>query len=77
MSGSGVAVAKGGDEDVMEIEPYYVFLEIKEFDDLARRGEFQEGPFISGFGDGYGEPYCPTRRVWGTLKDGRRVESRK
>lgn len=41
-----------------------------EFDDLARDKAFDIGPFISGFGDGYGDPYIPprNRNVWGRLK---------
>lgn len=48
---------------------------IEEFDRLARAGEFARGPWISDFGSGEYEPYCPDRAVWGTLKDGRKVES--
>ena len=48
-------------------------LPIGEFDDLARAGGFEEGPFVSNFGDGYGEPYMPVRIVCGTLKGGEEV----
>lgn len=48
---------------------------IAEFDRLARAKQFADGPFIDSFGDGHGEPYNPYRKVWGTLKDGREVES--
>jgi hypothetical protein len=48
---------------------------IEEFDRLARAKEFKDGPYVENFGDGYGEYYCPDRRVFGTLKDGRKVES--
>jgi hypothetical protein len=50
---------------------------IELFDDLCRRKQFSDGPHVSTFGDGPGEPYMPVRRVWGTLKDGRKVESEK
>lgn len=50
-------------------------LPIAEFDQLARTKQFAEGPHISTFGDGYGEPYQPERNVWGKLKDGRNVRS--
>lgn len=51
----------------------YEQLTIEEFDRLTRAKQFAEGPHISTFGDGHGQPYCPDRNVWGTLKDGRRV----
>ena len=43
-----------------------------EFDALARTGAFIDGPWVSSFGDGYGEPYVPlkNRTVWGMLPDG-------
>jgi hypothetical protein len=46
-----------------------------EFDTLARAGRFREGPWVSAFGDGMGEPYTPVRMrtVWGRLDDGRAV----
>lgn len=50
-------------------------LTIEEFDKLARAKAFSDGPYISRFGDGEYEPYCPHKRVFGTLKDGRQVES--
>jgi hypothetical protein len=60
----------------MELElAGYEAITIEEFDRLARFGAFAEGPVISGFGDGYGEPYTPSRAVWGVLKDGRRVRA--
>lgn len=45
------------------------------FDDLACAGRFADGPWISTFGDGPGEPYVPhrLRKVWGRLDDGRVV----
>ena len=47
----------------------------REFDELARAHRFADGPWISSFGDGYGEPYVPHRfrHVWGRLDDGRTV----
>jgi hypothetical protein len=48
---------------------------ISEFDALVRAGEFANGPHVSTFGDGQGEPYNPFRDVWGTLRDGRKVRS--
>lgn len=50
---------------------------IEEFDNLARAKEFEDGPHISTFGDNCGEPYCPVKNVWGTLKDGRKVRAEK
>lgn len=46
-----------------------------EFDRQARAHEFNEGPYVSSFGDGYGEPYVPhsKRNVWGRLVDGSKV----
>ena len=44
-----------------------------EFDRLCEDGQFSDGPFKSGFGDGHGEPYNPYRQAFGTLKDGRVV----
>lgn len=55
----------------------YETLTIEEFDALTRAGEFADGPYVSTFGDNHGEPYCPNKRVWGTLKDGRKVCSEK
>ena len=52
-------------------------LPIAEFDQLARERQFQVGPFIETFGDGPYDPYIPSRRVWGILRDGRKVESEK
>lgn len=52
-------------------------IDIEEFDKLARAKQFDEGPLIDSFGDGYGEPYQPQRTVMGILKDGRRVRSTK
>ena len=54
-----------------------VHLPIAEFDQLARERQFQVGPFIETFGDGPYEPYNPSRRVWGILRDGRKVDSEK
>lgn len=59
------------------INSNYKRIPIAEFDSLARENQFAEGPFIDTFGDGYGEPYMAKRRVFGTLKDGRKVESEK
>lgn len=53
----------------------YTTIDIGEFDRLARKREFADGPHVSTFGDGPGEPYNPDREVWGTLKDGRKVKS--
>lgn len=55
----------------------YEAIPIAEFDDLARRKQFREGPFISTLGDGYGEPYQPVRTVRGVLLDGRKVQAEK
>ena len=55
----------------------YEQIPIAVFDRLAREKQFADGPHISTFGDGPGDPYNPTRRVFGTLKDGRKVESEK
>lgn len=55
----------------------YERIDIAEFDRLARDKQFADGPHISTFGEGYGEPYDMARRVFGTLKDGRKVESEK
>lgn len=52
-------------------------VDIKKFDELAKNGQFIEGPFIDSFGDGYGDPYTPRRRVWGTLAGGQQIESTK
>lgn len=43
-----------------------------EFDDLARQKGFTEGPWVSSFGDGPGEPYVPmaNRSVWGVTPSG-------
>jgi len=43
------------------------------FDELVRNGQFEMGPFMDTFGDGYGEPYNPRRQLYGKLKDGRFV----
>lgn len=53
----------------------YESIPIETFDEAARGGSFEDGPFVSTFGDGYGQPYTPDRTVWGTLKDGRQVRS--
>ena len=50
-------------------------LTIKEFNDLCRKKQFKEGPFIEDFGSGYGEPYNPNRYVKGILKNGKKVWS--
>lgn len=44
-----------------------------EFDKLVRTGQFADGPVLSAYGDGYGDPYNPDRQAGGTLKDGRIV----
>ena len=49
---------------------------IEEFNRLLRAGDFAATPRIENYGDRYGEPYNPYRRVWGTLCSGRRVCSR-
>lgn len=56
-----------------KVKDGYEEIPIKEFNDFCRKKEFSEGPFVSTFGDGYGEPYNPNRDVWGTLKSGRKV----
>lgn len=53
----------------------YERIEKADFDKLARDREFADGPFIESFGDGYGDPYNPHRTIWGTLNDGRKVQS--
>ena len=55
----------------------YEPITIEEFNRLARERQFAVGPFIETFGDGPYEPYNPSRRVWGILRDGRQVESEK
>ncbi len=47
----------------------------REFDLLANDEDWEDGPYRSSFGDGYGEPYNPNREVWGILQGGRRVQS--
>ena len=59
----------------MDFSESYKLISISEFDDLARKGQFLNGPFVSTFGDGYGEPYNPDRPVWGQLKTGEVVRS--
>ena len=44
-------------------------LPIKEFDDHVRAKRITDA-MIEDFGDGYGEPYNPNRRVIGTLNGG-------
>lgn len=56
-------------------EATYEKIPIDEFNKLASTAVWREGPVVSTFGDAYGQPYQPHRRVWGTLADGRRVES--
>lgn len=46
-----------------------------EFDQLCRDKAFTDGPHVSTFGDGPGDPYQPHRELWGTLADGTRIES--
>ena len=55
--------------------PPYEDITIEEFNALCRQQAFEDGPQICSFGEGYGEPYHPHRRVWGILKDGRKVQS--
>lgn len=45
-----------------------------DFDQAAREKRFTTGPFVSSFGDGYGDPYIPPQKrdVWGVL-DGKPV----
>lgn len=45
----------------------------KTLDVFHEAGDFSDGPFLSSFGDGYGQPYNPNRQAGGTLKDGRIV----
>lgn len=44
-----------------------------QFDELCEQDAFSDGPNVSTFGDGYGEPYNPNREAWGTLKNGTKV----
>ncbi len=55
----------------------YEIIPREEFDDLARKEEFVDGPWISSFGDGPYDPYCPPSHRWvrGTLRDGRNVKA--
>jgi hypothetical protein len=51
---------------------------IEDFDNLAmQRDLWKSGPFVEHNQKEYGSPYCPKRRVFGTLKDGRQIESEK
>ena len=59
------------------LKPEFKPINIEAFDKLARNRKFKDGPYQDSFGDGYGEPYRPERRVWGTLKNGDKVESTK
>ncbi len=43
------------------------------FDLYCNYDGFMDGPHVSSFGDGMGEPYNPNREAWGTLKDGTKV----
>lgn len=54
----------------------HIELTREDFDALALRKLFADGPWKDTFGDGYGEPYNPNRWLFGTLKDGRRVKAR-
>jgi hypothetical protein len=56
-----------------EIKRTHTKLSQKEFDEHAKEKNFEEGPLIETFGDGYGEPYNPNRLVFGTLKGGEKV----
>lgn len=53
--------------------PKYECISKEEFDNLAKSDEFEDGPHMEGFGDGYGHPYNPWRQAFGKLKDGRLV----
>lgn len=44
-----------------------------QFDALYEASDFEDGPHVSTYAGGYGEPYNPNREAWGTLKDGRKV----
>ena len=44
-----------------------------EFDGYAKAEAFDEGPFMSAFGDNHGEPWNPNREGWGVLKGGKFV----
>lgn len=44
-----------------------------ELDRMVDSDQFETGPYLNTFGDGYGEPYNPNRQAGGTLKDGRVV----
>lgn len=44
-----------------------------QFDALVEKDDFRDGPFVDGFGDGYGEPYNPDRQAYGVLTNGRGV----
>lgn len=52
------------------------FITKAEFDALANSSQFADGPHVSVFGNGPGEPYNPNRDLWGTLIDGRKVRSK-
>lgn len=54
-------------------DPKAVQLSKAEFDRLCDDDQFQLGPYLNSFGDGYGEPYNPNREAGGILKDGRVV----
>lgn len=58
-------------------EPEHEEIPIEEFDDLARRKMFEVGPYLSTFGDGYGDPYITERTVIGILNGGRKVRATK
>jgi hypothetical protein len=60
---------------IMDYSTAFESVPIEEFDDLARKQQFQLGPFISDFGEGYGEPYTPDKNVWGMLYGGRKIRS--
>ena len=44
-----------------------------DFDKLVDGKTFADGPWVSTFGLGYGEPYRPYRQAFGKLRDGRGV----
>lgn len=44
-----------------------------DFDRLAGDEQFEVGPYIDTWGDGYGQPYYPWRQAFGKLRDGRGV----
>lgn len=53
----------------------YETVPLPEFDALARSKSFADGPYVTEFGDRWYDPYVPTRTVWGTTLEGRKIKS--